>query len=217
MDKPLVTIIAVTYGHMSYVLPSFIYQHLSQSDQRFKLEIWHDGPSQDGTKEFMEGICKEHPHISYHESTERQHFPGEKAPCCDMNLKEELRGSGWGHYNRAVALDRVDTDWVWFQNCDNQVVPKAIEILSSGMQDPSISILWWSINHNYAAYREFQQDFSNCAIDMCQFMIRTPLAKAVGFKHRCFIADGLFVEDIKQHQPELQLGKLQGLILGTHN
>lgn len=218
INGPLVTVVAVTYGHMPFKLPSFVYQMLDQSSDRFKLVVIHDGPSSDGTREFMEQIAANYPdHVKYIETEARQHSPEEPAPCCN-----HMMGHGWGHYNRELGLAEVDTEWVWFQNCDNQVVPKAVEVLQGAMLDPKVDVVWFGLVHNYMGYEAFKRDFANCACDMAQFIVRTEIARKVGFNHRCFIADGLFIEDIKKANPNLCIAEIMGknqlpTILTIHN
>lgn len=201
--NPPICIVSVTFQqHQTYQLQQFIYGLLSQSTQEYKSIIFHDGPSTDGSKEFMESICKDHPHIKYLESESREHNPPD---------------NGWGHFNRARGLALVDTEWVWFQNCDNQIVPKAIQILNeviSGNVDSDA--IMWPIPHNYFGYKEFLQGFSNCCIDLSQFIVKTKLAQETGFNHRLFYADGLFVEDLKAKKPEMKLLKLDCQI-SCHN
>jgi hypothetical protein len=187
--------------------------------------VWHDGKGSFSYLAWMEAF-RHSPNVSFHQSEERQHDVGvdpsayehKHAVCCDVRrYKPELRGYGWGHYNRARALETVDTEWVWFQNADNQVIPRAVEVLNNFIEQvPDADCIVWPILHNYRNYEPFLDGFGNCQTDMSQFIVKTDLAKAVGFNHRCFIADGIFLEELKAYKPDLKVYK-QPIILGIHN
>lgn len=180
MTNKLITVVAVTYGQMPYKLPAFVYNILGQHLDCWKLIVLHDGPSIDGTKEFILGL--NHPDITYVES--------------------DIRGNCWGHQNRHTGLMMVDTPFVWFQNCDNLITYDATRYLHPHLND-TVDLVTFPIVHSHFDYSAFYQGFAYGQMDMAQFVVRTSLAQSVGFNHRDFAADGWFIEDLKSKYPYL--------------
>jgi len=208
MSDKLITIVAPTYGHMPHKLPAFVHSILGQSFQRMKAIILHDGPSEDGTREFMTEIAAKYPDvIRYVETSQRQHFPEQQ--------------SGWGHYLRAMGQDMVDTPWIWHQNADNQLIFAAIEHLMWVMEDkledgsPKWDLGYFPIIHSYFGYTPFMHwlAFSQC--DLAQIIVRTEVSKKAGFNHRTFAADGHWIEDIKATHPNLRVTHLNATLVNT--
>jgi hypothetical protein len=159
--------------------------------------VIHDGPSTDGTREFMEDIASKHANIKY--------------------LESEERGNCWGHQNRAWGLTMVDTPWVSFTNGDNQYCYKFMDYMEKNLDERFLDVVTFVTAHSYFDYKPFYIMFSNSQCDLAQFAVRTQVARTVGFNHRDFAADAHFIEEIKVTYPNYRLKHLHGMCLMTHN
>jgi glycosyltransferase involved in cell wall biosynthesis len=197
-SEKVLTFVAVTYHQMDrFILPSFVYNILGQTWDNWKLIILHDGPSSDGSKEFMEQIVAQYPdQVTYIES--------------------ETRENCWGHQNRALGLSLVDTPWVTFTNVDNQYCWDFVHHLWGDMTNGRHDVICFRIAHNYFGYKSFYNWFDMSQCDMMQFAVRTEMAKTAGFNHRVHEADGLFIRDLNRCFPNLRLVVHEGTY-GIHN
>lgn len=131
-----------------------------------------------------------------------------------MYIETESRQGVWGHNCRAEALKYVDTEWVNISNGDNYIVPMANQILLDSIEGSDVVMT--NLVHSYFNYTLFDTRFSIAYTDMCNFIVRSDIAKNVGFNHRTYAADGLFCEDIKKAYPNLRIKKLN-TCLWVHN
>jgi hypothetical protein len=195
-SEKILTFVSVTYNQMPAVLPAFVYNLLSQDWDNWKAIIIHDGPSTDGSKEFMEDICSKYPQITY--------------------LESEERVGNWGHKNRHKGLMMVDTPWVTLTNTDNQYCHGFVHHLMGDMTSNRYDALTWLISHSYFGYEPFYRGFGCGATDLMQFAVRTEMAQAVGFTSELHHADGVMIEDLKRCFPNMRIGHQNGCF-GTHN
>lgn len=193
----MITIQAVTYKHMPHKLTCFMHNVLAQSDNNWKLIVGHDGPSEDGTKEYMtRTISGRLESIFYIESPKRENC--------------------WGHNLRADMLAMINTPYVWFTNCDNLMVYDAISILNEACRSGNWDVIYFPIAHSHYGYEYFKRSFAYSAADMCQFIVKTELAQKVGFNDRGFAADGVFIEQLKGTYPNLKILELKSILAIHH-
>lgn len=196
-------IIAVTYQQRGSALPVFIYSLVGQTSKEFKCSIYNDGPSIDGTKEFMESIITQYPdNFSYHESAER------------LNVH--------GHQNRAEGIRNSTCPILHLTNADNYQVPTFVENIINNFNNTDA--LTFNTLHSYFNYCLWDNSpFAIARTDMAGFAIRSDIAKAVPFdpgrpwnKDKDFAADGHWIERIRVAYPNLKLKHLN-MCLGVHN
>lgn len=203
MIDPLVTILSVTYGHSYHQLRIFLSSLVVQTDQRFICYVMHDGP--DLSPGFITAQIEygNIPNFKFTYSEKREN-------CYGHNLRE------YGLHNYVM------TPYLIFENSDNYLVPKAVELALKGIQENDLDFLIFNCCHNYAGHWWGRPDYIMLDVapqtghcDMGSFIIKSDLAKRVGFPHRVFHADGIFIDSVMQTNPNW--GKLKDSILMVHN
>lgn len=202
----MITFIAVTYGHTKPQIDVLINSFLCQTDPNWKLWIVHDGPNAE-VRSWVESYTDSR--ITYFES--------------------ETRTGYWGHYNRKWLLDKVDTKYVSFSNCDNYYTPVYVEYMRQAADELKLHIIIAPIVHNYPnvnvpgdpPYSVLDSRFGLNGVDFMCFIIQTEVLKAVGFNHPEFTgADGMIIEDTKKYFAdrnwELRWHKIRSIV-GVHN
>jgi len=193
-----ITVAAVTYGQMPWVLPSFVYSVLAQTDSRWKLIVAHDGPSIDGTREFMESIIKQFPDkVRYFETSERENC--------------------YGHNLRDLMIPMVDTEYLLLTNGDNLICHTAVSrLLASFDKGQDWDVIHFPLVHSHFKYTRFKHRFAYGCCDISQFIIKSEMAKKVGFRSREFAADGVYIEHLKTAFPNMRLLDIEDILVIHH-
>lgn len=197
MSEKVLTFVVASYNQMPHVLPAFVHNLLAQSWDNWVAVIVHDGPSTDGTREFMGDIISKYPGFFTY-------------------VEPEVRAGNWGHRYRHTGLMMVDTPWVTLTNADNQYCYDFVHHLMGDMQSGKWDCLQWWISHSYFGFEPFYRGFGCGATDLMQFAVRTEMAQAVGFTSELHHADGIFVDQLKLNFPNMRLAVHKGNY-GIHN
>jgi hypothetical protein len=95
----------------------------------------------------------------------------------------------WGHAKRALGVVMAQGEWLGFFNDDDEYANDYIEkMLAAGGDNDVVYCAW-----NEQPLCHFHLGSSTSG----NFIIRTELAQRVGYRHRAYEADGLFIEDVK--------------------
>lgn len=186
------TIVAVTYsGHTLSQIRNFISSLYCQTNQfDWKCDIYYDV-----TEECID--IKPHYNlddfgIDYGYST----LSGKSYDKRINLIKVNPPKGSYGNYNRLDGLNKCESEWVTFNNIDNQIFPVFVQTALDHCND--CDILAWPVVHNYANGRFYEvlQPKPNVGdIDYCSFMIKTELAKSIGFNAIDWSGqDGLLVQ-----------------------
>lgn len=205
------TVIAVTFNHSPWILEAFLASYARQTSDEWDMILLHDGSITDldsttrcsaiKTRRVVERYIKEGFPIEY--------------------IETEKRYNDWGHSLRAIGLEKATGLYTQFQNSDNWVTPVLVEYMVGGAQNGDMDISYCDILHSYPlngkeGYNILDSRLCLNSIDMSNFIIKTELAKKVGFNHRSFAADGLFIEDVKRFKPSLKSKKIPRCLV-VHN
>jgi hypothetical protein len=140
-------------------------------------------------------------------------------------MSTEDRFNDWGHSLRAMGLEMVDTEFVMFTNDDNYYVPKFLEYMFGAIRKNKLDFVICNMIHSHVNPGQYIQDDYNVFdsypkmnyIDIGNFIIKTSIAKEVGFKGRSFAADGEFADEIvERYSGKINFGKVEK-ILYVHN
>jgi glycosyltransferase involved in cell wall biosynthesis len=191
-----IDIIAITYGHTD-ILKCFINSIKSQTNKNWTLHIVHDGPNVELGKNLIdEGYVKDQ--VKFYQSKER--------------------AGNYGHNLRKWALDNLVTrDFVLITNADNYYVPVMVDEV---LQNKDTDFIYFDCVHNYphfhnkSSYGYLKAELKICFIDMGCVVVRSILAKKVGFNHVHHTADWKYFEEILAQQPNI---KRIDKILFVHN
>ena len=185
-----------------------IHSFLCQSLQNWKLHIIHDGFDA-LMDETLRPFSESHPEITY-QFTESRH-------------------NDFGHSLRDMGIKVVDTEYLLITNDDNYYVPEFLKLMFNEIAMNKLDMVLCDMVHSninvsdgkmyylkdqYTYFRTYPQKF---LIDIGCFIVRTSLAKEVGFRDKSFTGDGTFVEDImSRFGQSIRVGKLEK-VLFVHN
>lgn len=197
------TSIVVTYGQAPWILENCLSAYARQTSGDWNMILLHDGSITDQDSQTRASAIKTRRIV---EKYQREGFDIEY-------IESEKRYNDWGHSLRAIGLEKATGTFVHWNNGDNIVLPPFVEVMLGGGFCDNMDIVHCDILHNYPIngkepYNVLESRLMLNCIDMANFIIRTDIAKKVGFNHRNFAADGLFIEDVKTQIPTLRQRKL---------
>lgn len=204
MAAPRVSVVCVTYKQEA-PLRVFVSSFLNQTAHNWDLLVYHDGPDAtfDAQMEALAAISEGR--IRYGST--------------------ETRFNDYGHTLRDRGLKEIDGDYVLITNGDNYYVPTFIETITSIVQRSNPDVVMYDMvhSHNFPGgrrlppYSYFQTGYSRNNIDMGAAVVRTELAKAVGFRDKTFAGDATYFEDIANLKGDDLVIWKQNQILFVHN
>jgi hypothetical protein len=107
------------------------------------------------------------------------------------------RNGCYGHPNRKKMLEKLkgdESDFVLLTNDDNMYVPLFVEYMLQ-QATRTVGIVSCNTVHSHFQYRMQRSELKENFIDMGAFIVRYPIAKAIGFKYEDFSADGKYAEE----------------------
>lgn len=201
MHKQL-TVVCVSYKRYKEI-HILINSFLCQTVSNWKLLVIHDGPDKK-MNEIVESYGTSNPSIEY--------------------LETEERYNDWGHSLRDIGIRRADTEFVLLTNDDNYYMPKFLECMFEPINNWDADFVLCDMVHNLPnpgryiqpEYNYFDTYPKKLYIDIGTFIVRTTMAKEVGFRDKSFAGDGTFVEDLLKRFPHMDICKIPK-ILFVHN
>lgn len=201
-DKEI-TIICVAYKRYKSI-HVLVNSFLCQTLENWKLLVIHDGP--DGKMERIMG--------RYVEENDNIEFM-----CTDTRYND------YGHTLRDIGIQKADTEFLLLTNDDNYYAPVFLEYMFKSIRENNLDFILCDMIHSHnnpgvyiqPPYELFKSFPKINYIDVGNFIIRTSIAKDVGFKDRSHGADGVFVEEIrKRYGNNIRIGKINS-VLFVHN
>jgi glycosyltransferase involved in cell wall biosynthesis len=193
----MITIIAVTYNHVES-LKCFINSIKNQTNDNWNLVIVHDGPNP-----------------SLKEELKNENYLNDKVSF----IEHPVRTNNYGHLLRRWSLDNVElSERVLLTNADNYYTPNLIEEVLKYDED----FIYFNVihshknksNHNKSSYGFMNTDLVSSKIDMGCVVIKSEIAKKVGFNSISYGADWDYFEDVLKTNPSiLKIDK----VLFVHN
>jgi GT2 family glycosyltransferase len=176
----MIDIVSVTYGHDEN-LKCFINSIKSQTNNNWRLFIIHDGPNNNLKNDLLVNgylvknkvVFVEHPN----------------------------RVNDYGHTLRKWGLNNlVTSEYVLITNCDNYYTPTFIDEVSKRTEDfiyfDCIHSHKTQNNHNKTDYGYLNAKLSRGWIDIGSAVIKSDIAKKVGFNSSEFHADWIYFENV---------------------
>jgi glycosyltransferase involved in cell wall biosynthesis len=181
----MVDIVAVTYGQ-NEILKCFINSIKSQTNNNWRLIIIHDGPNPTLHNELKnEGYL----------NSEKIEF-----------IEHPTRSEHYGHFLRKWSLENViKNEYVLLTNGDNYYTPNMIEEVSKRNED----LIYFDLvhshktphNNNKSTYGYMNSELVSSKVDMGNVIIKSELAKKVGFNSIVFNADWIYFNEVLQLSP----------------
>lgn len=161
------------------VLPlrGLIDSFMNQTDARWSLYIMHDGPAPEGVLRVVND--------PFYITDGRVHY--KETPQCNGEF---------GHPNRRMMLQDLAgacDDYVLITNDDNYYVPAFVEYFLRECR-ADVGMLYCNTVHSYMQYTVMYSRVKECCIDMGCFIVRSDVAKTVGFNQTNHSADGAYAE-----------------------
>jgi hypothetical protein len=156
-----------------------------QTDHNWIMSIVHDGPAPEDVLKIIAGY--DYIPFAFYETP-------------------QVNGS-WGFPNRNMMLKKAcpeDAEWILFCADDSYYVPRFVEYMLEEAKD-DVGIVYCDMVHSHLGHSLLPAELKVNHIDMGAFIVRTTLAKEVGFNHISFAADGLFAEECAKRCDELNL------------
>lgn len=95
----------------------------------------------------------------------------------------------WGHDKRAAGIALASGEWIGFFNDDDSYQHDYLEKMLAAAGKHDVVFCEWNENPN-CAFAIYQSTAGN-------FIVRTQIAKQVGWTSRVYEADGVFIEGLK--------------------
>lgn len=117
--------------------------------------------------------------------------------------------NNYGHSLRSWALDNiVKSEYVLLTNADNYYVPIFVDEILKYNKD----FIYFDLvhdhptknNHNQSSYGYMNSKLQRGCIDMGCVVVKSDIAKKVGFNHRDYAADWHYFNDILKTNPSIQ-------------
>jgi len=218
MSDTKLAIVVVTWGQWKHKLPLFLHSCMLQEDQRFRVDVYHDGNKLDPDFETRrsasetEGLVEDF----------KDRFLDDIFPV--SLVCTEQRYNDWGHSLREIGIKNCSTEYLNIQNGDNYLTPLFTRLLLEKAITENLDFCYCNILHNYpnvnfdgaGPYNVLNSSPRQDHIDISNFIVRTELAQKVGFTDRSFGADGIFVEKLVKTFPAMRIGKVRSC-LSVHN
>jgi glycosyltransferase involved in cell wall biosynthesis len=183
----MVDIIAVTYGQ-NEILKCFINSIKSQTNNNWRLVIIHDGPNPT--------LHEELKNDGYLNSTQIEF------------IEYPVRTKYYGHLLRKWSLENVvKNEYVLLTNGDNYYTPNMIEEVTKRSED----LIYFDLVHshktphnsNNATYGYMNSELVSSRVDMGNVVIKSELAKKVGFNSTDFAADWIYFNEVLELSPTI--------------
>jgi len=198
------TIFCVAYKRYEsiYVLTHSL---MSQTVQNFDLVLIHDGPD-----ERMSAIFDQL----------KARYP-DRLHC----YFTDQRFNDYGHTLRDIAIGMCSTEFIMLTNDDNYYTPRFIEYMFERIDQENLDLVLCDMihSHNFPGgrpqenYNVFVTEPVKNSVDIGCFIVRTSVAKSVGFRDKNAEGDGTFVDDfMNKFGKDLKWGKVHK-VLFVHN
>ena len=104
----------------------------------------------------------------------------------------------WGHEKRALGIKEARGLYMMFANDDDYYHPDFLEKLTAKAHESKADIIYCNFtSHNHGG-KVVNSRPEECFITSGNFIVRTSLAKRVGWNHRHYQADWEFINDCKK-------------------
>lgn len=112
----------------------------------------------------------------------------EDFPAVTFHVREDRQD--WGHAKRAEGIEIATGDYLAFFNDDDSYELDFIETMLEAVDGYDVAYCAWN--------RIPKCEFRTCSSTSGNYIVRTGLARQVGYTGRDYSADGTFIEDLKR-------------------
>ena len=197
------TIVVVTYRQPA-ALECLLSSLCCQTLQNFEVLVIHDGPDAE-TREVVERFAARSMRYRY--------------------METPTRFNDYGHSLRAIGIEAATGDFLLIANGDNYYTPRFTEFVFEAVARHDLDVALWNFVHshnrpgglNLKSYSPFDVYPARLMCDIGSVLVRTELAKKVGFADRSHDADATYLEDLLALPGvSLRIGKIEKTLM-VHN
>lgn len=187
----------------------FCQSWINQTSEDWSLHCIHDGQN-DEFDSVMKTFQNQHSGIKYSSTM--------------------IRYNDYGHSLREIGLAQpYNSEYTLLTNCDNYFVPEAVDIMISTRDNnkrrgvgPDVII--FDIVHSHTnpgnrtqpKYNLFEVEFSRDNIDVSAAIVKTEIAKTIGFPDKGFAGDQTYFANIRKAYPSSRVAKANHILV-VHN
>ena len=126
---------------------------------------------------------------------------------------------------RAMGIERCNSEFIIQTNDDNYYVPKFLEFMFNKIDGENLDLALCDMIHSHdrpggrpqESYHAFVTEPRKFGVGIGCFIVKTEIAKAVGFRDKSRDGDGTFIDDIMRgNGHKVKWGKVDK-ILFVHN
>ncbi len=175
-----------------------------QTLQNFEVLVYHDGPDPE-THAVAERFVALGDRFRYRET--------------------DTRHNDWGHSLRQIGIGEASGEFLLITNGDNYYVPRFAEFAFDAVEAGGLDMVLWDLVHSYTSpglrtlrcYTPFRVFPARYVVDIAAVMVRTALARRVGFADRSQNGDATYVEQLLAlGDAPIRVGKVEK-VLAVHN
>ena len=197
------TIVVVTYK-MPDALNCLLSSLECQTLQNFDVIVLHDG-ADDATRKI---------------ATER---PSARRVLLRY-IETDVRHNDYGHSLRDAGIAQASGDFLLITNGDNYYPPRFVEYVFDAIETHRLDMAIWNLVHSHAdpgglratSYTPFSTFPVAWRIDIGSMLVRTTIAKRVGFRDKSHDGDTTYLNDVLEHGGSLRIGKVDKTLM-VHN
>jgi GT2 family glycosyltransferase len=167
----------------------------AQTSQDFRVSIYHDGFDPEMLK-ILDGLKLKYPGMMNFEFTDK-------------------RFNDYGHSLREIGISKATSKYILITNDDNYYCPTFVSEMLEKLA--SNDLVYCDMLHSHTEYKRVFRTYTRLgSIDVGSMIVRTELAKKIGWKDKSFSGDGTYCEGIMSSIPNIRIAKIRK-ILFVHN
>jgi glycosyltransferase involved in cell wall biosynthesis len=205
MKHQTIEIVAVAYQRFGELMV-FVQSILNQSKKNWRLTVIHDGPSEEFNS-IMERYKNQEPELISYCST-------------------SSRYNDYGHSLRSIGIQRATSEYLLLTNADNYFIPRALEYLGQAVECSGADVVMYDMVHSHRSpgrrllpeYSYFKTVYERGGIDISAAIVKTSIARGVGFRDRTHDGDATYFEDVARSVSPAALNVVKiNRVLFVHN
>jgi hypothetical protein len=189
-------IVVVSYRRPSELL-TLVNCFASQTSQDFLMRVYHDGPDAE-MEALLNSLKLQYPDMFDFEISSR-------------------RFNDYGHSLRGHGISKAKSDYLLITNDDNYYVPTFVSEMITALESDHSDMVYCNMLHSHTFYKAtFRTYLKKGAIDVGAIVVRTELAKKVGWQDKTFSGDGTYCEQLLQSKKDIKVRKIRKTLF-VHN
>ena len=125
------------------------------------------------------------------------------------------RYNDYGHSLREIGIGKASAEYILITNDDNYYCPTFVSEMLKKL--PSNDLVYCDMIHSHTDYKRIFRTYTRLgSIDVGSMIVRTELAKKIGWPDKSYSGDGTYCEDLMSSIPNIRVKKIRK-VLFVHN